>query len=237
METIRATAEHASPFNGLSDELPSRRTMAQHIAEALRVAIGEGRLADGDELNQVQLAAHFGTSRVPVREALRVLEAEGLVSAPPHRHAQVTGMTPARVVEIFELRALLEGHLLEKGGASFGVGEVEELWWLCDEMDATDDHADWLAKNQQFHDRLTGKAGAPMTQQLASQLAQRYLRAPDAERPVAKEDAGREHRRIVGALERGDVPGARRELERHISHTTRKVLQRLEARVAETERT
>jgi DNA-binding GntR family transcriptional regulator len=230
VDLASSPAEQERPFNGLPDELPSRRTMAQHIAEALRAAIGEGRLADGDVLNQVQLAAHFGTSRVPVREALRVLEAEGLVSAPAHRHAYVTGMTPARVVEIFELRALLEGHLLEKCGHSFGPGQIEDLWRRCDEMDATDDEVEWLARNQEFHERLFGSANAPMTKQLVSQLTQRYLGARDAERPVAKEEAGREHRRIVRALERGDVAGARRELARHVAHTKSKVLQRLEAR-------
>ena len=204
--------------------------MAQQIEEALRAAIDGGRLADGDELNQVHLAEHFGTSRVPVREAIRKLEAEGLVSAPPHRPAQVTGMTPARVTEIFELRALLEGHLIEKGAHAFDADDIQNLQRLCDEMDATDDHEEWLARNQELHDALGSRADAPMTRQLVQQLARRYLQAPHAERPVVKEQAGREHRRIVRALERGDVARARRELEAHIEHTKRNVLQRLAAR-------
>lgn len=217
-------------FAGVPAGLPRHQTMARHIADVLRSAIGDGRLADGDELNQVRLAEHFGTSRVPVREALRILQAEGCVTAPPHRCAQVTGMSRSRVIEIFDLRALLEGHLLEKSSPFYGPDEIAELWRLCDEMDATDDHDAWLAKNQEFHNALSAPANADMTKQLARQLAQRYLQAPQAERPVVKDDAGREHRRIVQALAAGDAAAARAALEAHIDHTKRKVLQRLEAR-------
>jgi DNA-binding GntR family transcriptional regulator len=204
--------------------------MAQHIADVLRAAIRDGSLVDGSELNQVHLAEHFGTSRVPVREALRVLQAEGLVSAPPHRCARVAGFTRGRVVEIFELRALLEGHLLERSFPCFGETGIRDLWRLCDEMDATEDHDEWLEKNQAFHEALCAPTDAEMTKQLAAQLAQRYLQAPQVERPVVKEEAGREHRSIVRAIEQGDAQGARSALEAHIEHTKRNVLQRLDAR-------
>jgi DNA-binding GntR family transcriptional regulator len=137
------------------------------------------------------------------------------------------------VVEIYELRALLEGHLLERSFPLFGEADIRGLWRLCDEMDATDDHDEWLAKNQGFHEALCAPADADMTKQLAAQLAHRYLQAPQAERPVVKEEAGREHRNIVRAIERGDVRGARSELEAHIGHTKRNVLQRLDARRAD----
>lgn len=114
--------------------LRSRRTTSDYVAEALRAAILAGRFEDGQELNQVELADHFGVSRVPVREALRQLQAEGLIEAQAHRRAVVTGFSPERILEMFELRMLLEGFLLEKaapnidGDASRGYARCATRW-------------------------------------------------------------------------------------------------------------
>jgi len=85
-------------------ELRDRRTAADHVADAIRAAILTGTFASGATLNQVELAEHFGVSRVPVREALRRLEAEGLVRADAHRLVTVIGLSTERVAEIFDLR-------------------------------------------------------------------------------------------------------------------------------------
>src|SRR5262245_35118369 len=94
--------------------LKDRHSVADHITNSLREAIRAGTLADGTELNQVALSAHFGVSRVPVREALRALEAEGWITAPTHYRAFVQGLSPERIEEIFEVRTLLETHLIGK---------------------------------------------------------------------------------------------------------------------------
>ena len=79
--------------------LRERKTITDYLAAALSTAIYDGQFADNEELNQVELAEYFGVSRVPIREALRQLQAEGLVQNVAHHRTIVTGMTPAQIVE------------------------------------------------------------------------------------------------------------------------------------------
>jgi DNA-binding GntR family transcriptional regulator len=207
--------------------LRSRRTTSDYVAEALRTAILAGRFKDGEELNQVELAEHFGVSRVPVREALRQLQAEGLIEAQAHRRAVVTGFSPERILEMFELRKLLEGFLLEKATPNIDEERLARLRRLCDEMDATEDRREWLGKNREFHATLYEPSGARITldfnEQLMLRLA-RYLQGAGFVDPV---EAGADHRRILDTIERGDFAGARRELEQHIERTRNRLEERL----------
>src|SRR5947207_14898534 len=95
--------------------LPQRRrqgTAPETIASALRADILSGASRPGTLLRQEDLAARFALSRIPVRDALRLLEAEGLVTIATNRGAQVTVLSRAEVAEIFHLRILLEGNCL-----------------------------------------------------------------------------------------------------------------------------
>src|SRR5579872_6976730 len=91
-----------------------RKTTTDYLADALRIAIYDGQFDDNEELNQVELAEFFGVSRVPVREALRQLQAEGLVQSIAHHRTVVCGMSLAQIIESIEMRAVLESHLLRK---------------------------------------------------------------------------------------------------------------------------
>jgi DNA-binding GntR family transcriptional regulator len=159
--------------------LRERRTASDYVAEALRSAIFNGQFADGEELNQVELANHFNVSRVPVREALRRLQAEGLVSAEAHRRAVVIGLTHERIVEIFEIRGLLEGYMLEKAAPSLDAARIARLRGLCDEMDSMEDHGAWLERNREFHRVLLEASGARTAMSIVEQLTiqvERYQR-------------------------------------------------------------
>src|SRR5436853_263909 len=94
--------------------LRERRTTTDYIASALRTAIYDGQFEDGEELNQVELAQFFNVSRVPIREALRTLQAEGLVRIVAHRKTVVVGLTLDELLQLIELRAVLESHLVFK---------------------------------------------------------------------------------------------------------------------------
>jgi len=202
--------------------LQERRTTSDYVADSLRAAIIEGQFDDGEELNQVELARHFRVSRVPVREALRRLEAEGLISAEAHRRAVVVGFSPKRVQEIFELRALLEGFLLEQAAPVIGPERIAELRGLCDTMDTTDDQGRWLELNHTFHQQLLAPSESLTALALVDQLrgqVGRYVRRYGV--LSRTQEASLEHRQIVDALEAGDVPLARRALEEHIAQTLR----------------
>jgi DNA-binding GntR family transcriptional regulator len=208
--------------------LRARRTASDYIAEALRTAILDGRFADGEELNQVELAEHFNVSRVPVREAIRQLQAEGLISAEAHRRAIVIGFSLKRINEIFEIRAVLEDYLLKRAAPFLDEVRLEQLRSLCDEMDGTRDRREWLAKNREFHRKLHEPSDAKTALALVEQMmmrVERYLqRAGGVDRSAL---VGMEHREILDALESDDVSSARRKLGLHIERTQKSVIDQL----------
>jgi DNA-binding GntR family transcriptional regulator len=206
----------------------ARRTTSDSVADRLRTAIVKGEFADGSELNQVTLARAFGVSRVPVREALRQLQAEGLVSARAHMRTVVVGFTLERVLEVIDLREVVESYLLRRAVPLIGPTELEALTALCDEMQATTDHGEWLQQNKLFHATLYACSGAELALELADQLSarvERYLHLR-ADRGVQRvEEANREHLRILAAVAAQDGDGAQRELEEHIRHTRARVIE------------
>ena len=147
-----------------------RRTLAVDVTSCLRSAIQSGLLPDGIELNQVALAEHFGVSRVSVREAMRALEAEGWISARAHHRAVVQAVSPERVDQIFELRALLEAHCLGRAIRTIDSVRIKRLCAICDQMDKLIDHNAWLAANRQFHRTLLESPGSDLATELIEQL-------------------------------------------------------------------
>lgn len=206
--------------------LNERRTAAGYVAECLRAAIQSGLLQDGVELNQVALAEHFRVSRVPVREALRALEAEGWVSARAHHRAVVQAISPERVNQIFEVRALLEAHLIGKAIRHVDNVRAQVLYAICDAMDKMDDHDEWVAANRRFHRTLLESSGADMIVDLVEQLisqVERYLRLRGTG-PMREGQAGAEHRAILRAVVNRETSKARNLIRSHIGHTKRLVL-------------
>ena len=203
-----------------------RQTTAGYVADALRAEIQSGRMSDGTELNQVALAEHFGISRVPVREALRALEAEGWITAMPHRRAVVAAVSPQRIAETFEIRALLETHLIEKVIERIGPEDIQRLKAACNTMDELTDHQEWVAANAAFHRELLASARSPMALELVTQLSsqvERYLRL-SGESVIRENEAGGEHRDIVAAVAARDVELARRLIRTHIDNTRQRVV-------------
>jgi DNA-binding GntR family transcriptional regulator len=203
-----------------------RRTLAVDVTSCLRSAIQSGLLPDGIELNQVALAEHFGVSRVPVREAMRALEAEGWISARAHHRAVVQAVSPERVDQIFELRALLEAHCLGRAIRTIDSVRIKRLRAICDQMDKLTDHNAWLAANRQFHRTLLESPGSDLATELIEQLTsqvERYLRLRGGG-PMRESQAGAEHRAILNAVVRRNPRKARDLLRSHIGNTKRLVL-------------
>jgi DNA-binding GntR family transcriptional regulator len=202
--------------------LDDRRSFSEHIATRLRDAIRSGELADGAELNQIALADQFGVSRVPVREAMRQLQAEGWIDAKRHQRAVVRGISRERILEILELRVVIETLLIEKTVATISAAEVQRLSALCDEMDATADHQHWLELNQTFHSALYASANSMTATELLEHLGaqvERYVRS-HGEHISREGEAAAEHRAILAAVQRRDVAESQRLVQLHIGHTT-----------------
>ncbi len=213
-----------------------RRTTSDDVADALRAAIIRGDYQDGAELNQVALAKQFGISRVPVREALRELQAEGLISATAHMRAVVTGLTPERLVEALDLRERIESYLLGRSAPLLTTDDLAEITQMCDELeriDGDEDHRTWLEMNKAFHARLYAGADAELAKNLVRQLVgrvDRYLHLIHGDGVHRTAEANAEHRRIVEALQRGEVERACRELESHIGGTRARIVAVFEER-------
>jgi len=208
--------------------LQGRRITADYVADGLREAIQSGRLPDGAVLNQAAIAEHFGVSRVPVREAMRQLMAEGLIEAQAHHIAVVRGTPLKRIGELYDYRALIEGYLTERATPNLTPAQIKELRAKEKAMRKVADHAKWLRLNREFHDAILDAAGDETGLELVAQLrarVERYVRMwSDGEgihRPV---EAGKEHARILDRIAAGDAAGAREAVEQHIRHTGERIV-------------
>jgi DNA-binding GntR family transcriptional regulator len=126
-------------------------TAADHVADVLREAIADGSLKAGTPLRQDELAARFGFSRMPVRDALRLLEAEGLVSIHPTRGAFVARMDATEISEIYGVRGLLEQEALRLSLPNLSAQKLDEAEALLDRIDDEPDVGRWGALNRAFH--------------------------------------------------------------------------------------
>jgi DNA-binding GntR family transcriptional regulator len=198
-----------------------RRTIATAAAEAIRQRILSGALAEGESLRQDALAAELGISRIPVREAFRQLEAEGLVTLVPHRGAIVSSLSLDEIAEIFDLRALLEPELLAQAIPRMRPTDFATADAVLRDYERTlaagDIHA-WGEMNTWFHLALYSPAGRRRSLAIVHNLlsnADRYTRlqlvlTQGTERAMA------EHRELLQLCAAGAVAQAVALLRRHI---------------------
>lgn len=202
-----------------SSRLVDQRNAADHIADVLREAICTGVLDDGEELNQADLAAQFGVSRIPMREALRILQCEALIEVRPHHKALVASLTPSALGEIYEMRELIELHLLELVDDRIDDSVVTSLADLCERMEDGIEEDEWLALTRDYHDTLLSPARRPLLLDAMSRyrrLGQRYQFLAVTERRTRRLQANKEHRKILAAIQHGDRQLARECLQEHI---------------------
>jgi DNA-binding GntR family transcriptional regulator len=218
--------------------LRERKTTTDYLAAALRTAIYDDQFADGEELNQVELANFFHVSRVPIREALRQLQAEGLVRIVAHHQTVVAGLTLLQILEAIEMRAVLESHIVRKGAPNLDKMAMKRLRDLCDEMEQIRGYGSrWVLKNWEFHRIFYAAANSHTMTDTVERIQlniERYTRqAGTVER---QRQAAVEHRQIVQTIERKDFAKASALMERHVLHTgeeIKKYLERQQARPAE----
>lgn len=132
----------------------------QYVYFHLRERILSGDLQGGTRINPVEVAASLSVSRMPVREALRRLDAEGLVTIMPNRRAVVTSLTAAEVEELFEIRAVLEGLAVRFAVPEFDRDGLRALELANQSLDqARTDPKVWVQRHAQFHDLIVKVSG------------------------------------------------------------------------------
>ncbi len=152
-------------------------TAQELVLETLREAILDGVLPPGARLRQEDLAAAFRTSRIPVREALRVLEYEGLATSEPHRGFTVTALDADQIEEIYELRIVLESHAVRVAIPLLTKPDLDELQRLYDEMEVLESADEKLAAREKFYLKLYGVTARPRLVGLIARLRQEVARS------------------------------------------------------------
>ena len=205
------------------------------VHDHLRQRIFAGAAKAGEPLRQENIARALGISRVPVREALKRLEAEGLVAFRPRRGYLVVELDPIEITEIFEIRGLLEkqaGGLAAKQRSDDEVGEIEAILHEMDRMlDPTPENIDAFARiNHAFHSRITACSRRPRLCRLLETLGDQvesYIRI-DAVSGGRLEVAQREHWDIFKAFRAGDARATARFCAAHREHTLANLLNSLQ---------
>ena len=201
----------------------SRQTMASMLVEALRERIVSFKIPEGTQLRQDSVAAEFGVSRIPVREALQQLEGEGLVAQVAHKGYTVTSLSLEEIREVFDLRAVIEVDLLHRAMPAMTDENIEaarSVLTVFDEMLARKaEGSHWGRLNWRLHAALYAPAGRRHTLRILQNLhrtADRYLRLQLQLTQGTNDRARAEHRRLVDLCERGDTMEAERLLREHI---------------------
>ena len=214
--------------------LRGRRTIQEIVARALRDAIVSGRLKGGERLHQDGIASKLGVSRMPVREALRQLESEGLVVFTPHRRVSVAALSADELREIYEIRIALELLALALAMPRLSAQDFAKLTVLLDQMDRVTDPGRWLALNRTFHGILYRASGRARLCALIDSLrgnVERYLRIY-VSAGEHRAHAQIEHRRILRACRRRQSVEAGKALRHHLRGTVNQLEEFLRSRNA-----
>jgi DNA-binding GntR family transcriptional regulator len=215
------------------DALISKRTMADEVADVLRGRILSGRLQAGEPIRQEHVAKELGISRIPLREALSQLAAEGFVTLTAHKGAVVAPLSLPEVEELFELRLMLEDGLLARAIPHMGEADFAALDALIEESRAPDGLQRWGALNWRFHEVMYLPAERPVTLKLLKRVhdnIDRYLRLEIAISAEGRNRGYREHQELVERARARDIEGARTLLRKHISATAANLTMSLKSR-------
>lgn len=201
---------------------PVFKTRTQLVEEAIRTKILKGELKTGQPLRQDALAKEFNVSRIPVREALMQLEAQGLVSFEAHKGATVTELSPDKIDELFELRAVVECHILERAIQNMtdeDLARANDIRQRFDEVVSRGDQIEeWSNYNYELHKALYAPANMPETMDVIYNLntkCDRYIRMQLLfTEGTAKADS--EHKALVEMCQNRDIDGAKYMLKKHI---------------------
>jgi DNA-binding GntR family transcriptional regulator len=204
----------------MSDPAPALATAQQVAVTWLRRAISSGTLRPGDRVGQDAVAGQIGVSLIPVREALRILESDGLVTYAPRRGYFVTRLDLADLEDIYRLRRLLETDTIERGlghATDTDVAAIEEAAVECRQAAGEDDIARELGANRRFHFLLYGLGGSDHELRLIRMLwdATEAYRAVYYDLPGGEEAADAAHRSIIAATRARDVAACVAALDDH----------------------
>ncbi|NIJ58670.1 DNA-binding GntR family transcriptional regulator [Pseudochelatococcus lubricantis] len=191
--------------------------MAVRISRTLAERIIAGEIEPGTRLRQDHIAGEFGASHVPVREAFRRLEAQGLAVSEPRKGVRVASFELSEVREVAEMRAALEVLALRHAAPHLTHAVLDEAEEATKAGDASRDVRSWEAANRRFHRLILEPCGMPRLLASIDDLhaaSARFLFAAWRSDWEARTD--HDHRAILAALRKGDTEAACATLARHV---------------------
>ncbi|TAL70193.1 MAG: GntR family transcriptional regulator [Burkholderiaceae bacterium] len=200
----------------------SPRALYEEVAELLRQRIFSRELEPGSWIDELRLAEQYGISRTPLREALKVLAAEGLVTMKVRRGAYVTEVSERDLADVYHLLGLLEADAAGVVAAEATDAQLRELQALHAELEAaavpgSEDRAQFFAVNERFHMRLLAVANNRWRDQMVADL--RKVMKLNRHNSLLKsgriEESLREHRAIMAALAARDSAAAIERMREH----------------------
>lgn len=201
------------------------RTMQEIVYNTIKERILKGEYSPGLRLITNDLANEFGVSRMPVREALQRLDAAtGLVTLIPHKGAVVNSASQEDIIEVFQMREVLEGLAARLACRNMDGGQIDELARINAEINGHGHEIDeerFLELNQAFHSLIWKAANSPRLAAALKTLydASRGYRFISINIPGRFKDVVREHRNIISALRKGDAGEAEESVNAHYRKT------------------
>ncbi|MBS1868435.1 MAG: GntR family transcriptional regulator [Actinobacteria bacterium] len=223
METMDASADSKPVFGSITRQSAPAR---QQVLDLLRSAIAEGTIAPNTRLVEHELCEQFGVSRTTVREALRELEAERLVSSVPGKGVVVTALAPEDVVDLYQVRASLEGlaaRLFVENAPDSLLEQLATALSHVTELAQTGTSATSLVAKDEFYEVLFRGAGNRVLRDLGATIETRVrqLRTRTLRRPGRPEESCKELEAVMEAIRRRDADLAERRCREHVESAGR----------------
>jgi DNA-binding GntR family transcriptional regulator len=199
-------------------EIQQTKNTAELVADALRSAILQGKLSSGQSLKQDEIAGEFNVSKIPVREALVQLQAEGLVRLIPSRGATVSRLSYNEISEIYTIRIALEPIALRRAIPLLTDADFHKMDRILHAIDHETDMSKWAELNWAFHSAMYAPANLPRlttTVQTMYNNVARYLLHNYLDRDYLAESQ-EQHRAILEACKQNDADLAVQRLLDHL---------------------
>ena len=209
---------------------PRKLATHEYVAEVLREAITTGHLRANQPLPQDEIANQLNVSHIPVREALRQLQSEGLVTYQANRGAQVSALAPGEIREIYDIRAILETAAIRHAVPLLGEAALARAAAVLDAAERSVDGAEWGTLDVEFHELIYRLDDRPRLRELIDGLLRRVDRywLMHGLMLAHRREFEQEHRALLGAVIARDADRAADLLGRHLAGAADRLITALE---------
>jgi DNA-binding GntR family transcriptional regulator len=209
-------------MEAVRDDTIQRVSLVDNVTERLRGALLSGEIKPGERIKVTELEKTFGVSHIPIREAFRRLEAEGMIIALPQRAAVAAGVDLEDLAGLYDLRRVIECEVIRRSVASITPEQVARVQEALRVLVATaqgNDSPEFWERHMDFHWSLLEPAASAWVKRVLDQMwlaSQRYVRIFVSE---TIDDAMRDHRELLAACKKRDADRAEKILRRHLDRT------------------